>query len=101
MHQKTRAIELVELRARAATLMRQASETSDAWFGEQLRQLAIDLTEYANILEVEATCEQQRTDDCALEPVREEPPCERLRINLTGTADEDRARDLSDAPELS
>ena len=58
MSQRSRVEETVEVRERAARLVRQASETSNPWFAEQLRQLAQDLAEYADTLELEAL--QQR-----------------------------------------
>jgi hypothetical protein len=59
MHEKERVADLVCVRERAKRLMRQAGETSDAWFAEQLRQLARDLTEYAESLEVGAQSQKR------------------------------------------
>ena len=54
MHESHQRANFDAVRARAAELIRQAEETSDVWFAEQLRRLSGDLSEYANMLEVEA-----------------------------------------------
>jgi hypothetical protein len=53
MHRDMREVDLGNIRERAAKLAKQADETTDAWFVEQLQRLAAHLIEYADLLEAE------------------------------------------------
>jgi hypothetical protein len=58
MHRDMREVDLGNIRERAAKLVMQANETTDAWFVEQLQRLAADLIEYAEMLEAEGRTAQ-------------------------------------------
>ena len=58
MHRDMREADIGNIRERAAKLTKQADETTDAWFVEQLHRLAADLIEYAEMLEAKGRSAQ-------------------------------------------